>query len=137
MHFSNLPSRSGYAVAAKSLRVGMAITGVAVAAVVVTKAVGVVTAVVAVVIDGVAVVVGEPLDRIGVEVCLGPPVELVPVSESFSPPSFLPIHPSLQWIDRKMCNPNSIQTTVSKLATLEMDIDIIESDIRELNIQIS
>ena len=49
--------RSGYAVAAKACKVGIATTGVAVVVVVVT------TAVVAVVIDGVAVVViGGPLD---------------------------------------------------------------------------
>ena len=48
----------------------------------------------------------------------------------------LPLHPSLHWIEREMCNPNSIQTTVSNLASLEMEIDIVESDIKELNVQI-
>ena len=63
MNPNNVPMRSGYAVAAKSRRVGMATTGVAVVAVVVTTAAGVVTAAVAVVIDVVAVVViRSPLD---------------------------------------------------------------------------
>ena len=63
MNPNYLPMRSGYAVAAKACRVGIATAGVAVVIVVVTTAAGVVVAAVAVVIDVVAVVVIRgPLD---------------------------------------------------------------------------